>query len=108
MVTFTAAVFIGCLPVVCGTQSTVGLTIDVGTVAQEVAPNFLGVNIDSASLYNDKVTGQTRGRLDFTNPELNKVAKIFAAAGSSGNQSDRTVLRIGGGSAESVGWGEGE
>ena len=60
------------------------------------APNFLGVNIDTASLYQ----GYDPHRLDFKDPGMVELGAAFAAAGEG-----KTTLRIGGSTADDAGWG---
>jgi hypothetical protein len=67
--------------------------------ASTTAPNFLGVNIDTASLYQ----GYDPHRLDFADSGFVELGAAFAAAGA---VDGRTTLRIGGGStADDSGWG---
>lgn len=86
-------------------EQMINVSIDGSRVLQTAAYNFLGVNIDSASLYDDKKPGETRDRLNIADPTLAAIAKVFAEAGSSPDA--KTTLRIGGGSAESTGWDDG-
>jgi len=66
--------------------------------ASTTAPNFLGVNIDTASLYQ----GYDPHRLDFTDSGFVELGAAFAAAGA---VDGRTTLRIGGSTADDSGWG---
>eukprot|EP01047_Picozoa_sp_COSAG01_P028887 COSAG01_NODE_1959_length_8800_cov_81.221584_1_plen_594_part_00 len=72
------------------------LLIDLTTPAHVTAAAFLGVNIDTASLYQ----GTQPHRLDFTNPALRTLAKAFTSAGAAG-----TTLRIGGSTADDTVFG---
>ena len=62
------------------------------------APNFLGANIDTASLYQ----GTEPHRLDFSDPGLLALGRAFAVAGEG-----PSTLRIGGSTADDAGWGAG-
>ena len=79
----------------------VPLDVATGTVSQHVAENFLGVNIDSASLAQETLPH----RLNFEDEGLLALGTLLASAGASGV--DRSILRIGGSTAEDVGWGPG-
>jgi len=79
----------------------VPLDVATGTVFQHVAENFLGVNIDSASLAQETLPH----RLNFEDEGLLALGTLLASAGASGV--DRSILRIGGSTAEDVGWGPG-
>ena len=72
------------------------VTLTLGGLVSTTAPNFLGVNIDTASLYQ----GYDPHRLDFKDPGLVELGAAFASAGGDG-----TTLRIGGSTADDAGWG---
>ena len=76
--------------------STLTLRVDPTTPLHVTRRSFLGVNIDSASLYYD---------LDFNNPGLGRVAAAIGRTRSDPSQDPRTDLRIGGSTAESVVFG---
>lgn len=75
----------------------VPLEVDLHTALHVTAPNFLGVNIDTASLYQ----GTLPHRLQFEDKGLASLAAGFAAAGGNG-----TTLRVGGSAAEDAVFGE--
>jgi hypothetical protein len=74
----------------------VQLVLNVSAPVSTTAPNFLGVNIDTASLYQ----GIDPHRLDFADEGLLELGSAFAAAGDG-----MTTLRIGGSTADDAGWG---
>eukprot|EP01050_Picozoa_sp_SAG11_P023499 SAG11_NODE_4737_length_1786_cov_1.477178_1_plen_210_part_01 len=67
------------------------LKLNLTKALHTAAPNFLGVNIDTASLYQ----GTIPHRLEFDDAGLVALSKSFAAAGGPG-----TTLRVGGSTAE--------
>ena len=70
-------------------QQTEEVHIDAKSALQVVAPNFLGCNIDAASLWQ----GTRPHRLNFSDTGLLKLGKVFA------QDSQDSILRIGGSSA---------
>jgi len=71
---------------------TASFAVDTDHTLTLVSQSFIGVNIDSASLYQ----GTPPHRLNFADPSLRVLASRLAP---------NTTLRIGGSSAEDLGWG---
>jgi hypothetical protein len=71
------------------------VSIDTSAVIATTSENFLGVNIDSASLWQ----GTKPHRLNFKDPGLQHLGKLFAKSGQ------HSILRVGGSAAENLGFG---
>ena len=79
----------------------VALLANLTAVLHTVSPQFLGVNIDSASLAGETLPH----RLNFQDEGLKQAAAIFANANYNG-EGVKTTLRLGGSSAEALSFGD--
>lgn len=78
----------------------VALVANLTAVMHVVSPQFVGVNIDSASLYQ----GTLPHRLNFEDVGLKKAASVFANANENA-EGVKTTFRLGGSSAEALSFG---